>query len=81
MKFKPNKSIGINKTNKSSKNSGQVLVEYLLLMVIAVGIAAAMTKALVGRGSTQGIIIGAWNKILLNIGKDVPDCINPSCEP
>lgn len=75
------KSSHSKKPNKFKKNGGQVLVEYLLLMAIAIGLAATMTKNLVGRGSKSGMIVNAWNKILINIGKDVPDCINPSCEP
>ena len=63
-------------------NHGQVLVEYLLLMVIAVGLATLMTKQLVSRSNTKpGIIINAWNKILVNIGKDIPDCAKPNCQP
>jgi uncharacterized protein (UPF0333 family) len=65
---------------KSKK--GQVLVEYLLLMVIAVGISAFLTKKLIQRDPAQpGLITGAWNKILINIGKDVPDCKKPDCAP
>jgi hypothetical protein len=61
---------------------GQILVEYLLLMVIAVGLATLMTKQLVNRSETKpGIIINAWNKILVNIGKDIPDCAKPDCQP
>jgi len=64
---------------------GQVLVEYLLLMVIAVGIATLLTKQLIARdGNSQartGIITNAWNRILVNIGKDVPDCQKPDCTP
>lgn len=71
-----NKSIFLN--NKR----GQILVEYLLLMVIAVGLATLMTKQLVSRSDTKpGIIINAWNKILVNIGKDIPDCAKPGCQP
>lgn len=56
---------------------GQILVEYLLLMVIAVGIATLLTKSLIGRGdSNQGMVIKAWNGILKNISNDLPDCEN-----
>ncbi|MCC2678094.1 MAG: hypothetical protein K0R29_670 [Pseudobdellovibrio sp.] len=65
---------------KKSKNSGQVLVEYILLMVIAIGLSTLMTKKLISRktGDT-GIITEAWNRILVQIGRDVPDCENPDC--
>ena len=59
---------------------GQVLVEYLLLMVIAVGFASLLTKQLVNRDKAKpGIIINAWSKILTNIGQDLPDCATPTC--
>lgn len=62
--------------------TGQVLVEYLLLMVMAIGCAAILTKGLINRNANQpGIIINAWNKILVNIGRDVPDCVKPDCGP
>lgn len=67
---------------------GQVLVEYLLLMVIAIGFATLLTKSLINRegsaaGNYQktGIIIKAWDKILQEIATDLPDCVNPDCAP
>lgn len=63
-----------------SKKSGQVLVEYILLMVIAIGLSTLLTKKLISRkGSETGIIVDAWNRILVQIGRDVPDCENPDC--
>jgi uncharacterized protein (UPF0333 family) len=54
---------------------GQILVEYLLLMVIAVGCATLLTKQLVNRNAdSPGIIIKAWNGIISTISKDLPDC-------
>ncbi|MGZ3690675.1 MAG: hypothetical protein ACXVAX_04190 [Pseudobdellovibrio sp.] len=64
------------------KNKGQVIVEYLLLMVIAVALATLLTKQLVNRSTgSPGIIIKAWNDILINIAKDVPDCTKTDCSP
>ena len=61
--------------------NGQILVEYLLLMVIAVACAAALTNKLIGRSGTKddgytntGIIIKQWDKIINIIGNDIPDC-------
>ncbi len=60
--------------------SGQVLVEYLLLMVIGIGCVTLLTKQLVDRNSADpGMIIKAWDGILKNIGEDIPDCVNPGC--
>lgn len=63
----------------------QVLVEYLLLMVIAVSLATMLTKILINRSSGSGlnktgIIISAWDKILKAVGKDLPDCEKPNCQ-
>ena len=63
----------------SLSNRGQVLIEYLLLMVIAVSCATLLTEAFVGRGGDkQGMIIKQWNKILQTIGNDLPDCSKQS---
>ena len=56
---------------------GQVIVEYLLIMVLMVAIASTLTKQLVGRGdddSTQGLIVKSWSRIIKAIGNDLPDC-------
>ncbi|MCM2354894.1 MAG: hypothetical protein NDI63_14835 [Pseudobdellovibrio sp.] len=56
---------------------GQVVVEYLLIMVLMVAIAAGLTKKLVGRGeddSSQGMIIQSWSRMIKVIGNDLPDC-------
>lgn len=64
--------------NKLTANKrGQVIVEYLLIMVIVVASAAFLTKALVGRsdsGSGQGLVIKSWNRIITGIGNDLADC-------
>ena len=62
--------------------AGQVLVEYLLLMVIAIGCSAILTKKLVSRDTSNGgtgLIVDAWNRLLTAIGHDVPDCDKPQC--
>ncbi len=67
------------KSNRK-KNNGQVLVEYLLLMVIAIGISTMLTKKLISRSDSEtGIIVDAWDRILTQIGRDVPDCEKPDC--
>ncbi len=56
---------------------GQVVVEYLLIMVLMVAIAAGLTKKLVGRGdddASQGMIIQSWSRMIKVIGNDLPDC-------
>ena len=59
---------------------GQVLIEYLLLMVIAIGCVTLLTKALVNReDSSPGMIIKAWDGIIKIIGEDIPDCPAAGC--
>ena len=68
------------RTQLFKSKGGQVLVEYLLLMVIGVACAAILTKQLINRDAAKpGLVINAWNKILINIGKDIPDCKTPDC--
>lgn len=62
-----------------SNQSGQILVEYILLLLIAVSVAMILTTALVGRRTdveSSGAIIKAWHKIISAIGNDLPDCPN-----
>ncbi len=74
---------------KLRSNKGQILVEYILLMVIAVSCATLLTKKLVGRGddSSRGIVIKQWDRIINAIGNDLPDCTkqtsynSPNCPP
>lgn len=65
---------------KSLRNqSGQILVEYILLLLIAVSSAMILTTALVGRRTedeNSGVIIKSWHKIIRVIGNDLPDCPN-----
>ena len=53
---------------------GQVVVEYVLLLVIAVGIAAFLVKQLISRNSDDpGIIVSKWYNIMKVVGEDKPD--------
>lgn len=55
-------------------NRGQIIIEYLLLLVLAVGLAAMLTKQLVSRSvDDAGVITTKWNAILTAVGADVPD--------
>ncbi len=59
--------------------SGQILVEYILLLLIAVSCAMILTTSLVGRRSDvndSGVLIKSWHKIITAIGNDLPDCPN-----
>lgn len=53
---------------------GQIVVEYVLLLVIAVGLAALLVSQLVSRNPDEpGIVVSKWQAILKVIGDDVPD--------
>ena len=60
-----------------ANRKGQVIVEYLLLMVLVVALSTMLTKVLVGRSdSNSGLIIKAWASMIKQIGNDIPDCPN-----
>lgn len=65
------------KTKSLKSNRGQVVVEYVLLLVIAVAVAALITRELVKRDpENPGILINKWDQILKTIGEDLPDKSN-----
>ncbi len=56
----------------TKKQSGQVIIEYILLMVIVVGIAAIIVRGVVHRDeSDPGFLIKAWNELVQTIGEDL----------
>ncbi|MBS1972443.1 MAG: hypothetical protein JSU04_19210 [Bdellovibrionales bacterium] len=65
------------KTKSLTNRRGQVVVEYVLLLVIAVAVAALITKELVRRDpDSPGVLIKKWDDILKEIGSDLPDKSN-----
>lgn len=65
------------KPNPFRNKRGQVVVEYVLLLVIAVAMAALITKELVSRDEDNpGILVQKWDAILKTIGEDLPDKAN-----
>ena len=57
-------------------DSGQVVVEYVLLLVASVVLAMLITRLMVGRDpGNPGFVISAWNSIVEEIGADKPDDI------
>lgn len=74
MKY-PTKSESQKKSFISKKN-GQVLVEYMLLLLISVSFATLLVSKLISRkdGDGQGIIIKSWSRMLETLGNDLPDC-------
>lgn len=77
----------MNQKRKKSQ-SGQILIEYILLLLMTVSIAMILTKGLVGRrdsAESSGVLIKSWHKVITAIGNDLPDCTaqtdfkSPSC--
>lgn len=58
---------------KRSKQRGQVVIEYVLLLVISVTIAAFVIRRIGSRGDEPGLLIVGWQKVLESIAKDVPN--------
>lgn len=55
------------------KQSGQIVVEYVLLVIISVSLAALVTSMVVSRDpENPGFLIGKWIEILQAIGQDLP---------
>lgn len=53
---------------------GQIVVEYVLLLVVAVSISALLVSELVSRNPEDpGILVSKWHAILKVVGDDVPD--------
>lgn len=54
--------------------SGQIVLEYVLLLVIGVAMAALLTTLLVSRNpNSAGMIVLKWNQIIQAIGSDPAD--------
>lgn len=57
---------------------GQIVVEYVLLLVIGVAVATLITSQMVSRNpNSPGFLIKKWADILKAIGDDTPDDLMP----
>lgn len=57
-----------------NNNRGQIVLEYILLMLVAITIAVLITKQLVGRNpDNPGVVIQKWSQITQVIGADQSD--------
>ena len=58
----------------SKYNHGQVVVEYVLLLVVSVALATLLIKQLANRDpDNAGVITTKWHQILVEIGRDTPE--------
>ena len=59
---------------KGNPSRGQVVVEYILLLMVGVIIATLITNFMVSRNSEEpGFLIKKWREIIRFIGEDYPD--------
>ena len=67
----------IKRASRSGQSQkGQIVVEYVLLLMVAVGVAALLTRTMVSRNQdSQGFLITKWVQINLQIAQDPSDDI------
>lgn len=59
---------------KRSSQRGQIVFEFVLLLVISITIATMVSKRLVSRSPDEpGFLISAWSRITQSIGNDIID--------
>lgn len=57
---------------------GQLVVEYVLLLIVAVGVAIVITSTMVSRNEeTPGFLIVKWREIIDTIAADPTDDLAP----
>jgi hypothetical protein len=66
------------KPARRQSDSGQIVVEYVLLLTVAVFIAVFLTRMMVSqKPASAGFIIQAWSQAIIQIGADEADDIPP----
>ncbi len=62
--------------------SGQIVLEYVLLLVIGVSVAMLITSTMVSRNSeSPGFLISKWFQIIKTVGEDFSDDLKPQEGP
>lgn len=75
--FDDSHSNSSDKERARQKQAGQIVVEYILLLVVAVSIAILITRVMIGReDGNEGFVIQAWQSLIEQIGSDKPDDLN-----
>lgn len=60
-------------------HGGQIVVEYVLLLVIGVTIAVLITSTMVSRNpDSPGFLVKKWSDIIQLIGQDTADDLKPA---
>lgn len=53
---------------------GQIILEYVLLLAIAISLAILINSLLISRDPDEpGVVLRVWNEVLRQIGADSPD--------
>ncbi len=61
-----------------SRESGQIVVEYVLLLVVGVSIAALITTTMVSRNpDSPGFLVKKWMDLIKFVGEDTADDLKP----
>jgi hypothetical protein len=64
------------KKRSEKRESGQIVVEYVLLLVVAVSVATLITRTMISQSPGQtGFVITFWQEIISQIGSDKADDI------
>jgi Flp pilus assembly pilin Flp len=67
------------KNRSGNRESGQIVVEYVLLLVVAVSLATLITRTMISQSQGQtGFVITFWQQIIDQIGSDKADDIESS---
>lgn len=71
----------VNSSHQTTRRgqSGQIVVEYILLLVVGVGIATIITSQMVSRNpNSPGFLIVKWLDIIKTVGADTSDDLSSS---
>lgn len=72
------KSVGPFSKDSCQSQRGQIVVEYVLLLVIGVSLAMIITSTMVSRNpENPGFVVRKWLSIITVIGKDTADDLMP----
>lgn len=62
----------------TSNAKGQILVEYILLMVVVISVALLISSVMVSRNADRpGFLIAKWYSLIQFIGNDYADDLKP----
>lgn len=70
--------ISTQKTFLPSRQSGQAVLEYVLLLSLSVVFAAFLLNAFVSRNEDEpGVLVKKWREMQTAVGQDLPDKCSP----